>query len=145
MEIDIPCDENGFVALQCQFCGEYFKLKGNEIEDEENLQIWCPYCGLIGEDYITEEVKENAIKMMNNYAMEMLYEEFKKIEKSTRSNKWIKFEVKDKPKEIFVDTLKPGIDRLEIKEYDCCKKQAKITPTAIEHGSYCPFCGGRNE
>ena len=48
MEISIPCDEDGFVELQCHLCGEHFKLLAKDINDESNIDIWCPYCGLNG-------------------------------------------------------------------------------------------------
>ena len=47
-EISVKSDEDGFISLQCRLCGEFFKLLANDLNDEANINIWCPYCGLNG-------------------------------------------------------------------------------------------------
>lgn len=144
-EINIPTDTDGFAILQCHLCGEYFKLSSEEINSEENLQIWCPYCGLTCKSYIPEEVINNAMKIAENEAMKMIYDNFKSIEKQFKKSNFCKFKAGKKPEEIFIEPLKVKLDNLEIKKYNCCKKQAKISPLSISSGSYCPFCGGMHE
>ena len=117
MEINIPCDEEGFVELQCHLCGEHFKLLVQDINDESNIDIWCPYCGL-------------------NEKNNMIFDSLKKMEKSIKKNKCVK------PKEEIISPIKSKIDNLEIKHYKCCGTVAKINPLSIETGSYCPLCGG---
>ena len=48
-EIAIPADNDGFALLQCNLCGEFFKLKPSDVQSDEVLNIWCPVCGLISE------------------------------------------------------------------------------------------------
>ena len=73
MEISIPCDEDGFVELQCHLCGEHFKLLAKDINDESNIDIWCPYCGLNGQSYAPEDVKNIALKMAINEMNNMIF------------------------------------------------------------------------
>ena len=49
MEISVPCDKEGYIDLQCHLCGEHFKLLAQYINDESNVDIWCPYCVLNGQ------------------------------------------------------------------------------------------------
>lgn len=142
MEIEIPVDENGFVLLQCHLCGEYFKLTAKDIKDESNINIWCPYCGLNGKSYFSEEVLDIALKKAKNAMDEMIYNAFKDIEKKMKHNKFINFKAGKKPTQEVISPIKVKIDKLEQKKYKCCNKVAKIKPLSIECGSYCPICGG---
>ena len=60
VSILIPTDDDGFVLLRCPKCGEYFKLFSEDMQREEVLDIHCPQCGLISENYITDDVIELA-------------------------------------------------------------------------------------
>ena len=80
MTIPIPTDDDGYVLLQCQNCGTYFKASPSDIQDDGVLELFCPSCGLVGENYITEDVLELAIAMTQNKALDMIYDEFKKME-----------------------------------------------------------------
>lgn len=142
MKIDIPCDEEGFVILQCRLCGEYFKLLATDINDESHINIWCPYCGLNGESFVSEEVANIALKMAMNEMNNIIFDSFKDLEKSTRNNKCLKFKAGKKPNLENISPIKVGIDNLEKKHYKCCGAIAKIKLLSIECGSYCPICGG---
>ena len=39
IEIKTPCDQDGYALLQCHFCGEYFKLKGDTRSLAKILEI----------------------------------------------------------------------------------------------------------
>ena len=57
-EISIPADNDGYSLLQCQLCGEFFKLIPGEVEEDDVIQLWCPCCGLVNENLFTDEVVE---------------------------------------------------------------------------------------
>lgn len=78
MTISIPTDDDGYVLLQCEHCGTYFKGTPSDLEDDRVLHIFCPSCGLISENYVTEDVFELAMKMVTNAVNDMVYNEFKK-------------------------------------------------------------------
>lgn len=139
-EISIPTDNDGFVLLKCPYCGDFFKLRPSEVEAEDVIEIWCPYCGLKGENYLTEDVIELALKMGKNIAMDIFFEEFKKMERKSKGNN-ISFKVNKKPDREVETPIIAGIEALDIEKYMCCKKQAKINPLMKICGSYCPYCG----
>lgn len=142
MEISIPTDNDGFALLKCPFCGEFFKLRPNEMEAEDVIEIWCPCCGLKGENYLTDDVIELALKMGKNVAMDMIFDELKKWERNFKGS-GISFKADKKPSREVENPIVAGIEALEIEKYRCCKKEAKIKPLIKMCGSYCPYCGVR--
>lgn len=138
--ITIPCDKEGFALLQCHICGNHFKLLGNQINENNIINIWCPYCGLNGKKYVPKEVIDIAIKIFENEFNEIIYNNFKKIKKETKNN-LIKFKCNTKPILKEVSPIKKRIDKLELQNYKCCGSVAKIHPISKMCGSYCPVCG----
>ena len=85
-EITIPSDNDGYILLQCEHCGEFFKCIAMDIEDDSILNIYCPSCGLISENYLTEDVVELAMTKSENYATNMIYNAFKNLEFKNKQN-----------------------------------------------------------
>ena len=140
MEISVPTDQDGFILLQCSMCGEYFKLTTHDINDDRNLHIFCPSCGLIPDSYLTEDLIRIAKEMCMNKLNDELYKEFKSLERSARSE-GISFQVKKKPKHLKENQIRTGIDVLEIVHFKCCDRDVKINPMLSMTGCTCPFCG----
>ena len=84
MEISVPCDEERYIDLQCHLCGEHFKLLAQDINDESNIDIWCPYCGLNGQIYTSKDVEDVALKMAINEMNKMIFNAFKDMEKNMK-------------------------------------------------------------
>lgn len=143
-EISIPADTDGYVLLQCPLCDDFFKLQVDELQAEDTLEIWCPCCGLKSESYLTEDVLELAQIITQNYAEDLLYNELKKMERKL-SGKFITFKVSSKPKPKFEPPILHGIQALEVVEYCCCKKSAKVAPLGKMIGTYCSYCGVRQD
>lgn len=143
MEISIPTDDDGYVLLKCPNCGNYFKATPSDINDDGVLQIFCPSCGLAGENYITEDVLELAIIMVQNKVMDMVYDEFKKVERHLKKGP-VTFKAGKTPKHEAKNPIRSGIEALEIVPFSCCKRTAKIKPILKMTGCYCPFCGVKN-
>ena len=144
MTISIPSDDDGYVLLQCEHCGTYFKGIPSDIEDEGVLHIFCPSCGLISENYATDDVIELARKMVINAANDMIYNEFKKLERHSKKG-LITFRVGKRPKHENEDPIWSSVEAMEICQFPCCKRTAKIKPLLRMTGAYCPFCGVRYE
>lgn len=143
MEISIPTDDDGYVLLQCEHCGCYFKAIPTDIEDDGVLEIFCPCCGLVSENYATEDVIELAHAMAQNIAMDIVYDTFKKMERQFR-NSPITFKMGKQPQREAEDPIRSGIEALEIATFPCCGRTAKIKPLLKMTGCYCPFCGVKN-
>ena len=139
-EIAIPADNDGFALLQCNLCGEFFKLKPSDVQSDEVLNIWCPVCGLISDGYFTQDVIDLALKMATNIANDLLFDSLKDMQKRFNGG-FISMKISKKPYREIESPIVSGIEALEIQKYKCCKKQAKIKPLVKIFGSYCPYCG----
>ena len=139
-EIAIPADNDGFALLQCNLCGEFFKLKPSDVQSDEVLNIWCPVCGLISDGYFTQDVIDLALKMATNIANDLLFDSLKDMQKNFNGG-LISMKISKKPAKEIESPIVSGIEALEIQKYSCCKKQAKIKPLVKMFGSYCPYCG----
>jgi len=144
IEVQIPTDQDGYVLLKCSLCGEFFKLRPDEYISEDVVSIWCPTCGLVADSYLTEDVIEIATTKAMNYAMDLIHDDMKKMERATR-NKRVTFKAGRKPRHDKEDSIMNSIDSLTEHFYTCCKKEAKIAPLYRSIGSFCPFCGVRHE
>lgn len=141
-EIPIPSDNDGYVLLQCENCGEYFKCTPHDIETDEVLNTYCPNCGLISESYITDDVIQLANATITNYIQDTLYEFSKKMEKQFLYNKFVKCKAGCRPKKEFEPPIYSNVEDLIECSYKCCNRFAKINPLLKMSVSFCPFCGG---
>lgn len=139
-EITIPSDD-GYILLQCEHCGGFFKCIATDIEDDSILNIYCPSCGLISENYLTEDVVELAMTKAENYATNMIYNAFKYLEHQNKRNNVITFKTRKKLEFKHENSIYSSIEALEVNYYPCCKRSAKINSLLKMSASYCPFCG----
>lgn len=140
--ISIPCDDDGFVTLQCPFCNDRFKLTGEGFQREDLLCIFCAYCGLYGEanTFLTDEIIEQAHIIAGNYAKSILNDFMKDLEKSLKHSKHVSFKAGKKIKEEDEQVLFER-EEMETLEPSCCATQVKVRSSAAIVGIYCPFCG----
>ena len=114
MTISIPADDDGYILLQCEHCGTFFKATPSDIEDDGVLHLFCPSCGLSSENYVTEDVMELAMKMAQNKVNDMIYDMFKDLERHNRRNSMIKFKAGKRPKHEAKEPIRSSIEALEI-------------------------------
>lgn len=143
MEISIPTDDEGYVLLECPNCGTYFKATPNDIKDDGVLEVFCPSCGLIGENYITGDVLELALSMAQNKFMDAIYDQFSDMERQLKNGP-ITFNPGRRPEHEPENPIHSGIEAMEVANFSCCKRTAKIKPILKITGCYCPFCGVKN-
>ena len=144
MTVSIPTDDEGYILLQCEHCGTFFKATPSDIEDDGVLHIFCPSCGLTSENYVTEDVIELAMRMIKNKVNDMIYNAFKHLERHNKRNSIIKLKAGKRPEHETEDPIRSGIEALEIANFPCCRRTAKIKPLLKMTGAYCPFCGVKN-
>ena len=113
------------------------------MKDDGVFNIFCPSCGLISENYVTDDVLELAMKMVTNAFNDMIYDGFKKLERHNKKGV-ISFKAGKRPKHESEDPIRSGIEAMEICNFPCCKRTAKIKPLLKMTGAYCPFCGVKN-
>lgn len=143
MTIPIPEDDEGYVLLKCEHCGTYFKCTPSDLQDNRVLHIYCPSCGLISENYATEDVLELATKMVNNVIGDIIYDMFKDLNRNTK-HRMLQYKVGKQPKHETEDPIRSGVEALEICTFPCCTRTSKIKPILKMTGAYCPFCGVKN-
>lgn len=144
MTVSIPTDDEGYILLQCEHCEIFFKATPSDIEDDGVLHIFCPSCGLTSENYVTEDVIELAMRMIKNKVNDMIYDAFKDLERHNKRNSIIKFKAGKRPEHETEDPIRSGIEALEIANFPCSRRTAKIKPLLKMTGAYCPFCGVKN-
>ena len=138
--ISVPSDEDGFVLMQCEYCGDFFKCTPGDIESDEVLYIYCPNCGLLSDSYITDDVKELAAATITNYANDLIHDFMKGLERKYSSEP-LKIKAGKKPEQENENPIHSSIDDLVEKDYSCCNRCAKINPLLKMTASHCPFCG----
>ncbi len=143
MSISVPTDEDGFLLLQCEHCGTFFKATPSDIEDDGVLDMFCPSCGLTSTQYLTEDILELAQAMVTNRIMDAVHKQFKTLERQTRKGP-ISFCAGKAPVHEHENPIYSGIEALDIVTFPCCKRTAKIKPLLRMTGCYCLFCGVKN-
>ena len=141
--IEIPCDEDGFVLMQCPQCGEFFKLRPTDYESDDVLEVSCPACGIASENYLTEDAIELAMVVAKNRVFEALHGEMKKLERKTKG-KTVSFKAGRPPRPDDEPVLQPSIDALAITTCRHCGKQSKTSRLLSMSMFICPLCGVSN-
>lgn len=138
--ISIPSDEDGCVLFQCPNCGELFKVAVDEYESDSVLDIHCPLCGLISDNFFTPDVIGLALSKTANVVVPEL-EELLKKELGEMNNGLVSFSLKtnhEKEPEIPIRQAVEALQKVTCKD---CKRISKVS-SALAMSSYtCPYCG----
>lgn len=140
VKIEIPTDDEGYCLLMCEHCGSFFKATSSDIQDDGVLRIFCPSCGLVSENYFTDDVIELAMSIAKNRMNNMIYDMFKDLEKQSKRG-IVQFKAGRRPKNESESPICSGIETMEIVDFPCCNRSAKIKPLLKMTGCYCLFCG----
>lgn len=143
MTISIPTDDEGYLLLKCGHCSTFFKVTPYDLKDDRILFIFCPSCGLVSDNYFTDDVLKLARTMGENKAMDMAYDKLKDLERSSR-NGMFRIKLKSHRHRENEDPIRSGIEALEVCMFPCCARSVKIKPLLKITGAYCPFCGVKN-
>ena len=141
--LSIPLDKDGFLEMECDYCKGRFMLSKKTFDDDNNLDFFCPICGLPNkmDTFYCPEVLEIARQVATNYAMDEIYKQFSKTFKGFNKNGLVKMSMK-KPKHVSVSELYTPINDYKMLHLDCCDINIKATSFDDSIGVYCPICGG---
>lgn len=139
IKFNIPSDNDGFVSFNCPFCKEKFKLRVPDVESDDVIYLFCPYCGLQDKPskFISQEALEQAKILAINKMKSVLNDAFGDLERNTRNNKYVTFKVNKKLDMEDEKTLFEIEDAMELVNLKCCNKNVKTRCLEI----YCPYCG----
>lgn len=135
-------DIDGFNSFRCSLCGDEFKLKTSEVQEDDVLEIFCPSCGIPSpiSSYYTDDIIENAQTIAINEAFKSINDMFKGLELKYRNNKNITFKA-GRPFETTNPLPLYEQDNLEQVQFLCCNNNAKLSLIAKSSNPYCPYCG----
>lgn len=142
-ELSIPLDEDGFLEMECDYCKNRFMLTKETFESDDNLDFFCPICGLpnkINTFYCTEVI-EKAQQVATNCVLDEMYRQCSKSFQKINKNSILKIDMK-RPKHIHeIELYKPTYEYTKI-NLSCCNVTIKATMLDEAIGVYCPICGG---
>lgn len=142
LEISIPLDQDDFIEMECDYCKNRFMLHKDVYESEDNINFFCPICGLPNRinTFFVPEVLEKAQQMALNYMLEELDKTLGKSIKQINKSGFIKMSMKKPKKEVEKELYTPSVDYVKcIKK--CCNIDVKVKDIDKETGTYCPICG----
>lgn len=145
--VSIPADNEGYVLMKCPQCGELFKLKVSDIHDDGVMDIHCPGCFFASyrtNDFITDDVQQHVETLAKNYAGELINGMMKELDKSLKSNKFIKVKRTQEIREEIPIHLFSSVDSLKPAYCPNCGKYAKVKALLRDSAYKCPLCGVKN-
>lgn len=143
LEISIPLDGDGYIEMECDYCKNRFMLYHDVYESEENINFFCPICGMPNRSnsFFVPEVLEKAQQKALNYMYDEIEREIGKTIKQINRNSFIKMSM-NKPKREAEKELYVPAENYVVCKKNCCNIDVKIKSIDKETGTYCPVCGG---
>lgn len=149
--ISIPivfnADEKGYFDRECpnEECNFNFKINIKDWEEKvSDEEFYCPRCGHKEEvnQWFTqnqiENIKEIGISYAKSYIGNEINKTFKRLQTSTRSNKYFKITYKPNRKTTFTNNPIGSSDSWELEiKCDNCNTRYSVIGTAY----FCPCCG----
>ena len=111
LEISIPLDKDGFIEMECDFCKNRFMLHKDVYESEDNINFFCPICGLPNKTntFFCPEVLEKAQQKALNYMYAEIDRQLGKTMREINRSGFVKMTMKNlakRLKESFIHPLK---------------------------------------
>lgn len=145
--VEIHSDEKGYFDRECpnENCLYQFKISmedwKNKVFDDE---VHCPMCGCIDNadrwwtQQQLEAMREIAVSWAMGYIQDELGKAFKKLERSTRNNKYCRITYKPGKKITFINI---PIGQMDEWETDITCNQCGTRYSVIGSAFFCPCCG----
>ena len=145
--VTLQSDENGYFDRACpnENCLYQFKIKLKDWEDKvSDEEVHCPMCGHVdtSDKWWTQDQLEQIQKIASNYAMNYIQAEldksFRRLERSTRSNKFFKITYKPGKRVSFINN---PIGQMPEWEQEITCEKCGTTYSVIGSAYFCPCCG----
>ena len=142
LEISIPLDSDGFIEMECDYCQNRFMLHHQVYESEENINFFCPVCGLPNRTntFFVPEVTEKIEQIALNYMLDEVDKTIGKSLKQFNKSRLINMSIRTPKREIERDLYTPSSVYVDC-EKTCCGLKVKVKNIDKEIGIYCPVCG----
>ena len=137
--MQVPTDDEGYLALQCPHCGDAFKIRGSDYQERELSDLYCANCGLSGEfgSFLPPDVIEAMQQAAMNHILPDLEKAVADLNKTSGGLISIRAEI-DKPPP--ADEIRAVTDLAEA-QLPCCETAVKLPFRNAAAVFYCPFCG----
>lgn len=142
LEMSIPLDTDEFIEMECDYCKNRFMLHYHVYESEENINFFCPICGLPNKTntFFIPEVLEKAQQIALNYMLNELDRTLGKSIKQFNKNGLIKMTMRTQKREKEKELYAPSEEYVQC-EKGCCGIKIKVKNIDKITGVYCPVCG----
>ena len=141
LKLVIQSDDDGYVSYECPFCQSVFGLNVAEVQCDDPIynEMYCPYCGL--SDKPSNFYTKEAIKQIQNLAMNYVNEEINSmLKKVSKNSKNLKLTYKPL-RNCTTRELKTIEGNDEIFECNNCYNHVKVNYNMGKTKVYCAFCG----
>lgn len=148
--VTIQSDEKGFFDRECpnEECLFQFKIKLADWKEKVSDEVvYCPMCGYAADSdkWWTQEQLESMREIATSYALNMIQSEldksFKKLERSTRNNKYFKIKYKPGRRISFINN---PIGQMPEWETEIVCPDCSTAYSVIGTAYFCPCCGRNN-
>lgn len=148
--ITIQSDEKGYFDRECpnEECLFQFKIKLSDWKEKVSDEaVYCPMCGYVADSdkWWTQEQLESMREIATSYALNMIQGEldksFKKLERSTRNNKYFKIKYKPGRRISFINN---PIGQMPEWETEIVCPDCSTSYSVIGTAYFCPCCGRNN-
>ena len=140
LTIEVPLDEEGFLALRCPTCAGAFKVTAAAFEERTWQYLTCPLCGIARGPSLFHPpaVVNAAIARVHAAVMGKFDEIASRLERATRGQ-MVSFK-RIPQRRVRIPRLRAVTD-LVIVDLACCRDQVKLPLAAAASLFYCPLCG----
>ena len=145
IEVTIYTDSDGFITMECPYCGLEFKLAAEDVnnDDSPTSELFCPYCGLANDPsrFISQDTMNALMVKTSNYAADILNNALLGTARQVNRKKGlIRMEVNPIESQPEKDVKeKDGVETI----FQCraCEHGVKVIHSAGLSKIYCPYCG----
>jgi predicted RNA-binding Zn-ribbon protein involved in translation (DUF1610 family) len=139
-EVQVPTDDEGYLALLCPHCGGPFKIRGADYQSRELLDLYCASCGL--SDEFSAFLPPDVLDAIRQAALDRFLPDLEKamadLERASSGGLIsinAELQLPPRPPEL------RAITDLAEADVPCCETAVKLPFGNAATVFYCPFCG----